>query len=195
MKVKTQKYINREKNITLIFLSFIKNTKYIIKYVGGRNRIVVGFITTYMQSVPITTNVVSSNPLRRGVLDITLCDKVCQWLVAGQWFFLGTRVSSINKTDRHYINEILLKVVLNTITLNSIKYAFNMINPIRKTWISYEYSQSYLKKNPNILNIKFQFLYTGIQIMILIQPINFHSTLYNTIPGTPVSSTIINWPK
>jgi hypothetical protein len=77
----------------------------------------VGFITTYMQAVPITTNVVSSNPLRRGVLDTTLCDKVCQWLAAGQWFSLGTRVSSINKTDRQDINEILLKVVLNTITL------------------------------------------------------------------------------
>ena len=45
---------------------------------GGGDRIVVGFITTYMQAVPITTNVVSSNPLRRGVLDTTLCDKVCQ---------------------------------------------------------------------------------------------------------------------
>ena len=32
-----------------------------------------------MQSVHITTNVVSSNPpLMRGVLDTTLCDKVCQ---------------------------------------------------------------------------------------------------------------------
>jgi hypothetical protein len=31
-----------------------------------------------VRSVPITTNVVSSNPLRLGVLDITLCDKVCQ---------------------------------------------------------------------------------------------------------------------
>jgi hypothetical protein len=43
-----------------------------------------------MQSVHITTNIVSSNPLRRGVLDTTLCDKVCQWLTAGQWFSLGT---------------------------------------------------------------------------------------------------------
>jgi hypothetical protein len=33
-----------------------------------------------------------SNPLRRGVLDTTLCDKVCQWLTAGQWFSLGTPV-------------------------------------------------------------------------------------------------------
>jgi hypothetical protein len=34
----------------------------------------------------------------RGVLDTTLCDKVCQWLVTGQWFSPGTSVSSTNKT-------------------------------------------------------------------------------------------------
>jgi hypothetical protein len=45
---------------------------------------------------------------------ITLCDEVCQWLAAGRWFSPG---SSTNKTDRNDITEILLKVVLNTITL------------------------------------------------------------------------------
>ena len=35
-----------------------------------RNRMVVGFIATYMQSVPITTNVVSSNPARGEVYSI-----------------------------------------------------------------------------------------------------------------------------
>jgi hypothetical protein len=55
--------------------------------------------------------------LRWGVLDTTLCDKVCQWLARGQWCSPGTPVSSTNKTDRHYITEILLKVALNTITL------------------------------------------------------------------------------
>ena len=45
----------------------------------------------------------------------TLCDKVCQWLAKGHWFSPGPPVSSINKTDRHDITEILLKVVLNTI--------------------------------------------------------------------------------
>ena len=33
--------------------------------------------------------------------------------------FFGYSVSSINKTDRHEITEILLKVALNTITLPS----------------------------------------------------------------------------
>jgi hypothetical protein len=35
--------------------------------------------------------------------------------VTGRWFSPGTPVSSTNKTDRHDITEILLKVVLNTI--------------------------------------------------------------------------------
>jgi hypothetical protein len=36
-------------------------------------------------------------------------------LATGPWFSPGTPVSSINKTDRHDIIEILLKVALNTI--------------------------------------------------------------------------------
>ena len=51
----------------------------------------------------------------RGVLDTTLCDKVCQWLATGRWFSPGTPVSSTNKNDRHDITEILMKVALNTI--------------------------------------------------------------------------------
>ena len=61
--------------------------------------------------------------LTRGVLDTTLCDKVCQWLAACRWFSTGTPVSSINKTDLHDIIEQLLKVTLNTITLTS-KYTY-----------------------------------------------------------------------
>jgi len=37
--------------------------------------------------------------------------------VTGRWFSPGTLVSFTNKTDRHDITEILLKVALNTITL------------------------------------------------------------------------------
>jgi len=36
--------------------------------------------------------------------------------VTGQWFSPDTPVSSTSKTDGHDITEILLKVVLNTIT-------------------------------------------------------------------------------
>jgi hypothetical protein len=44
-------------------------------------------------------------------VNLLLIFKEYQWLVASQWFSL---VSSINKTDRHDITEILLKVALNT---------------------------------------------------------------------------------
>ena len=66
------------------------------------------------QSVPISTN--GRISFRRGVLDIKLFDKSCQRLMTGQWFSLSTLVSSTNKTVRHDIGDILLKVVLNTIT-------------------------------------------------------------------------------
>jgi len=70
-----------------------------------------------MQSVPITTNIVSSNPTHARYA--TLCDKVCQWLAAGHWFSPATPVFSTNKTDYHDIQnvtEILLNVALNAIT-------------------------------------------------------------------------------
>ena len=57
----------------------------------------------------------------RGVLDTTLCDKVCQWLANCRWFSPGTSISSTNKIDRHDINETLLKVGLSTIKPNQKK--------------------------------------------------------------------------
>ena len=55
-------------------------------------------------------------PLRLGVPDTNLCDKVCQCITTGRWFSPDTPVSSTNKTDRHHITEILLNVALNTTT-------------------------------------------------------------------------------
>ena len=64
-----------------------------------------------MQSVSVINNAVISNPIQeRCKLDTILCDKVC--------ILQCFPVSSINKTDRHDITEILLKVALNTIKSN-----------------------------------------------------------------------------
>jgi hypothetical protein len=60
-------------------------------------------------------------PLKRGVLGATLCDKVCPWHAAGWWFSPETPVSFTNKTDRHDIAEILLKMALNTITITRVR--------------------------------------------------------------------------
>jgi len=65
--------------------------------------------------------------LMRGVLDTTLCDKVCQWLVADRWFSPVPPVSSTNKTDRHDITEMLLKVALNTRNPNQTNQKVTML--------------------------------------------------------------------
>ena len=80
---------------------------------GRSDRMVIGFTTTNQCLSPLKLGV--RTPSWRGVLDTTLCDKVCQWLAAGRWFSSGTPISSTNKTDRHLIAEILLKVALDTI--------------------------------------------------------------------------------
>ena len=76
-------------------------------------------------------------PFRGGVLD-TLCDKAYQWLATGRWF---SPVSSTNKTDRHDIAEILLKVTLITINLtpnityDKFTYNFNLFNQLLNTFL------------------------------------------------------------
>ena len=57
--------------------------------------------------------------LRRGLLETTLCDKICERLATSLWFSPGTTGSSTNKSDRHDMTEKLLKVALSTITLTS----------------------------------------------------------------------------
>ena len=71
-----------------------------------------------MQSVPITTKVVSSNPVHGEAYSI---QHYVIKSVSGWWFFQVIRpypVSSTSKTDHHNITEILLKVTLSTINLN-----------------------------------------------------------------------------
>ena len=98
--------VQNDLHIISVFSSMLSSSLDIL-YIYATNYIVI--VQLY-----ITTNVVSSNPV---VLDTTLCDKVCQWLVTDRWFSPGTPVSSTNKTDRHDITEISMKVVLNTINL------------------------------------------------------------------------------
>jgi len=60
-----------------------------------------------VHSVSITIKVVSSNPIQHYVL---------KFVNDRSWFSPGPPFSSTtNKTDRHKITEILLKVALNTI--------------------------------------------------------------------------------
>jgi len=76
-----------------------------------------------MQSEPISTDVRISIK----AMCTTLCDKVCQRLAAGRWF---SPVSSTNKTDRHDITELLLKVALSTMKSNKAKRLHVATNPM-----------------------------------------------------------------
>jgi hypothetical protein len=76
-----------------------------------------------VESVAITTEVVSSNPAHGEVFSIQ--HYVIQFvskLATGQWFSPVTPVSCTNKTDCHDITGILLKVALNTINKTKPKY-------------------------------------------------------------------------
>jgi hypothetical protein len=64
-----------------------------------------------VQSVPITTEVVSLNAIHGEMYSIQHYVKhFCQSLATGRWFSSGTQVSSTDKTNRNDITEILFKV-------------------------------------------------------------------------------------
>ena len=76
------------------------------------------------------------------------------------WFSLGTPVSSTNKTDRHDITEMLLKVALNTIshqrpTLKSVE------------WVNYTKVLKILLNNCQVHISRFLLSYLGPLIFLL----------------------------
>jgi hypothetical protein len=77
----------------------------------------------YLSPLTLCTGI----PPRRGVLDATLCDKVCQWFVTVRWFSPDTFVSSTNKTDRLDITKILLKCGSCVIVVINEKQKYNII--------------------------------------------------------------------
>ena len=98
--------------VFLYFCDFFYISLYRLHVTGRRSRdsMVVEF-PSYLCNQSLSPLMLwVRTPLRRGVLDTTLCDQVCYWLATGRWFSPGTTVSSTNKT------EILLKVALNTIS-------------------------------------------------------------------------------
>ena len=82
----------------------------------------IGGIQLPMQSMPITTNVVSSNPAHVEVYSIQhygIKFVSYLWHVGGfLWVLRSSFIHS--KNDRHDITETLLKVALNTIILTSL---------------------------------------------------------------------------
>ena len=82
-----------------------------------------------MQSVPITTKVVSLNPVHGKVYLIQhyVIKYVSDLRQVGD--FLRVLWFSTNKTDRHDITEILLKVAFNIIPSQSVPKTFRQTSP------------------------------------------------------------------
>jgi hypothetical protein len=73
----------------------------------------------YLQSMPITTKVLNSNPTHGEVYSIHYVIKFVNDLRQVNGFLWVLFVSSTNYTNCHDITEILLKVVFNTIIITT----------------------------------------------------------------------------
>ena len=93
-------------------------SKYLFSFQFVRVR-VSSFAFSLIQSLPITTKVVSLNPAHGEVYSIQhyVIKFVSDMRQICMWFTPRNLVSSTNKTDLQNITEILLKVALNTISL------------------------------------------------------------------------------
>ena len=107
---------------SFIIVIFFFVRKLHVRRIGTRrDRIIVGFTITYAISAYHHWSCEFESRWWRGALDTTLCNKVCQGLATGRWFSPGTPLLFTNKTNRHDITEILLRVALNTITLTTLR--------------------------------------------------------------------------
>ena len=117
--------------------------------------------------------------------------------MAGQWFSLGTPVSSTNKTDRYDIpvTEILLKVASNTINLNQPnQYYISGFDQTR------DRTHNHLHSRPGMVNItpQRQFMHT---LMCGLWCLTAPSTMFQLYrggqfywrkkPGDPEKTTIL----
>ena len=111
-----------------------------------RDRMVIWFVSIYMLTVLITTNVIAFESHSGEVYSINI---ICQWLATGWWFSSGTLVSSTNKTDHHDVVEILLKVALNTISQTNRLYIWILKS---LTDVLYSVTRNH-KQNPSMVSV------------------------------------------
>jgi hypothetical protein len=101
---------------------------------------------------------------------IRLCDKVCQWLAVGQWFSLGTPVSSTNNTDSQKITEILscfdILNILLVVTVNKLHIVFCQLSYIDyvKIWLHIKCStcRHPILREIIVFNVKMSFFFGSI---------------------------------
>jgi hypothetical protein len=121
-----ERYYGYLRSVCIRCLAVIADIMFLIPTVP-EGIVIVWLLDLPVQAVHNITNVVSSYPIYGEVYSIQLC----QWLMTGRWFSLGTPVSSTNKTDRHDTTEILLKVVLNNINQSKLNQNQPSMNPFQ----------------------------------------------------------------
>ena len=114
----------------------------------------------------------SLNPAQGGVLDTTLCDKVCQWLATGRCLSPGTPVSFSNKSDRHNFAEILLKVALATINQPNQPHSYIIYICPQDMFRHYAFINDCLSQNDMAVLFTLVFCYTVVRC-----------TLYSQVDG------------
>jgi hypothetical protein len=100
------------------YSEFIEDFLISVKYIKQKGVVVViVFLQLPVQSMSITTDILSSNPAHGKVYSIQhYVIKFVSDFQQVSGFLQVLWFSSTNKTDRHDITEILLKVTFNTIT-------------------------------------------------------------------------------
>jgi hypothetical protein len=136
-------------SICSYFNKFYQITISISLYMGrhGRDRM-VSWIYNYRCNQCLSPLTLRARLLFRwGVLDTTSCEKVCQWLAAGQWFLQVLWFPPpLKLTGTHDITEILLKVALNTITLTHYIRGIPWVRHYYYKWNKIDHVFSFTKK-------------------------------------------------
>ena len=118
-----------------------------------------------------------------GVLDTSLCHKVCQWLATGRWFSPGPPISSTNKTDGYNITEKMFKVALNTMILTrkiivSVVLARRNIITWEKKTDDIEWQQSSRKTSKIKGNIQYSLRICGNNILSWLSTLEFSWSIF-----------------
>jgi hypothetical protein len=102
---------------------------------------------------------------------------------------LGTPVYSTNKTDRHDITEILLKVVLSTINQTNQNYIDGvMVSVLTSIVVDYGYSIGRYKANYHTITTTTVPVYNKTKVYILISGSSFNKLLASVSPSDSTES-------
>jgi hypothetical protein len=113
--------------------------------------------------------------LRRGIVDTTLCDKVCQWLAAGRWFSPGTRFAD----DSSSFNQSICCV-----DIAPLKRTNRLLTPIKPSG-AFLSSLGFTRRN------SLACLYSGVSMVVPRVEISYVFRAHIFIPGWQKQNVIV----